>query len=183
VRDTNFGARCAMPAPDAGISSDAGGAAEAGTQPLQAATDAGSAADAAGEDTDAQTWPVDAALAADANSDATAAAIECNGLCVQINQSQTAAVCSRLCVFGEAGECAPASGGLRRGGCLFKTPGAAGVGDLGYCGELCDCTGDCSEPSFVCDAFDDPTLERVFARKGVCTDSSLVVGRPLPCKR
>lgn len=103
----------------------------------------------------------------------------CGGLCVGLSASSD--VCTRRCRFGSTGECAPeTSAGRRRGGCLFVTKGG-GLGDLGYCGELCDCNADCSETSFVCDAFDDATLDRAFGRKGVCTPPSLVVNRPLPC--
>jgi hypothetical protein len=82
--------------------------------------------------------------------------------------------------FFRAAECAPASGGLRRGACGFATEGGA-IGDLGYCGELCDCSDDCIEPTFVCDAFDDEVLERAFGRKGVCTARELVTTRTLDC--
>ena len=103
----------------------------------------------------------------------------CDGLCVSLAPSE--AQCSRRCVFGDLTECAVASGGLRRGGCLFVTTGG-GLGDLGYCGELCDCTADCTAPGFVCDAFD-ASLERAFGRKGVCTPPSLIVSRALDCSK
>jgi len=109
----------------------------------------------------------------------TPAAVECAGLCVQLNDAPV--VCSRRCVFGEASECAPASGGLRRGACVFAAEGG-GIGDVGYCGELCDCNADCIEPTFVCDAFDDETLEQAFGREGVCTDPQLVTTRELVCE-
>jgi len=114
---------------------------------------------------------------ADAGADASGAA-SCVGPCVQLNAAPS--LCSRRCVFGEAGECAPASGGLRRGGCVFASEGGA-IGDLGYCGELCDCNDDCIEPSFVCDAFEDESLEAAFGRLGVCTDPELVLTRALAC--
>jgi hypothetical protein len=104
----------------------------------------------------------------------------CDGLCVQLNSAPS--LCSRRCVFGGAHECAPASGGLRRGGCLFVATGGS-IGDLGYCGELCDCSGDCIESSFVCDPFKDSSLERAFGRRGVCTDKSLALNEPLPCTK
>ena len=58
-----------------------------------------------------------------------------------------------------------------------------GIGDLGFCAELCDCDGDCIEPSFVCDAFEDVKLESAFARKGVCTDPALVIKHSLACAK
>jgi hypothetical protein len=103
----------------------------------------------------------------------------CDGLCVSL--STDFAECSRRCVFGATSECAPASGGLRRGGCLFTTP-SGGLGDLGYCGELCDCKDDCTDPNAVCDAFEDADLENAFGRKGVCTAAKLVMKHALACK-
>jgi len=120
----------------------------------------------------------DAGSAAD--SEAGTEAAGCDGICLELDEAT--AVCSRRCVFGETVECAPASGGLRRGGCLFVTSGGS-IGDLGYCAELCDCNDDCIEPSFVCDAFDDSALETAFARKGVCASSDLVTTRQLPCSQ
>ena len=102
----------------------------------------------------------------------------CGDVCVALGSASD--VCSRRCVFGSTDECAPASGGLRRGACLFVTTGGS-IGDLGYCGELCDCNDDCVEPSFVCDAFSSASLSNAFGRKGVCTPPELVLNRPLPC--
>jgi hypothetical protein len=106
--------------------------------------------------------------------------VMCDGLCVRLNG--VTSVCSRRCVFGDTSECAPATGGLRLGGCLFATQGGS-IGDVGYCGELCDCSEDCFEPAFVCDSFDDANLERTFGRKGVCTAPELVLRRALSCSK
>jgi hypothetical protein len=119
----------------------------------------------------------DAGTDLDAGADGSAG-VECAGLCVQLNDAPS--LCSRRCMFGDAHECAPASGGLRRGGCVFVAKGGS-VGDLGYCGELCDCTDDCVEPTFVCDPFKDASLGRAFGRKGVCTDRNLALQEPLAC--
>lgn len=107
-------------------------------------------------------------------------ALMCDSECVTLNGSSS--VCSRRCVFGDASECAPASGGLRRGACAFVTPGGS-IGDLGYCAELCDCADDCIESGFTCNAFDDVTLERAFGRKGVCTPPEVTAKHPLVCAR
>jgi hypothetical protein len=122
-----------------------------------------------------------ASLAADPDQDAGTEPDDdsCVGVCVQLNGAP--AQCSRPCAFGEAGECAPATGGLRRGACVFVTPGGS-IGDLGYCAELCDCSEDCVEPTFVCDAFSDAVLSDSFGRKGICTDPALVLGEVLACK-
>ncbi len=104
----------------------------------------------------------------------------CEALCIELND--VASSCSRRCVFGSTEECAPASGGLRRGACMFVTPGGS-IGDLGYCAELCDCSDDCIDPTFACDALDDSALELALGRKGVCTLRQLVVKRALACQR
>jgi hypothetical protein len=130
------------------------------------------------DDASAADASVDGSIEASAK-DTTAPAMQvCDGLCVQLNDKS--AVCSHPCVFGETSECAPSSGGLRRGGCLFVTEHGT-IGDLGYCGELCDCNDDCIEPTFVCDAFDNADLERAFGRKGACTSPELVLARQLVC--
>ena len=102
----------------------------------------------------------------------------CAGPCVQINDAPQ--ICSRACTFGNPDECAPASGDQRRGACIYALEGG-GIGDLGYCGELCDCSDDCLEPTFLCDAFADANLEGAFGRQGVCTDPSLLVNNEISC--
>ncbi len=135
---------------------------------------------------DAETGTNDAARpATDASTDGAGEAGEghavvCDGVCVRLND--TTSVCSHPCVFGDTNECAPVGAEQRRGGCLFVTQKGS-IGDLGYCGQLCDCNNDCTEPTFVCDAFDNVDLERAFGRKGACTAPELVVARPLACSR
>jgi hypothetical protein len=58
-----------------------------------------------------------------------------------------------------------------------------GIGELGYCGELCDCSGDYFEPTLVCDEFEDENFEKAFGRKGVCTDAELVIGEAIGCAK
>jgi len=155
--DPGFGLRCQATGPADGGAGSSG--------------DAGAGADADAVDAGSDSSQADAAAAP--------RTLSCGGLCVGVSGSS--AVCSRRCLFGSTDECAPEiSANRRRGGCLFVTKGG-GIGDLGYCAELCDCNGDCTETSFVCDAFDDANLEAAFARKGVCTPAELVVNRPLPC--
>jgi hypothetical protein len=138
----------------------------------QAPADGGAGPDGGGGAADA------AVAAEDGGGDAAVAAPPCAGLCVGVSASSS--LCTRRCLFGSTDECAPELDGRRRGGCLFVTKGGS-VGDLGYCAELCDCNRDCADPSLVCDAFDDPTLEAAFTRKGVCTPAELVINRALSC--
>lgn len=114
----------------------------------------------------------------DAGASSSTSNVVCDGQCVTLNGSSS--VCSRRCVFGNTSECAPASGGQRRGACAFVTPGGS-IGDLGYCAELCDCKDDCIDPTFTCDAFDDKNLENAFGRKGACTPPDIQAKHPLAC--
>jgi hypothetical protein len=132
--------------------------------------------DASGQDAGLDATTGDAS-GQDASFDGSSPA-SCLGTCVALDQTES--VCSRRCVFGDTNECAPASGGLRRGGCVYVTPDG-GIGDLGFCGELCDCSGDCSDPTFVCDAFAAGDLATAFARQGVCTPPALVQNRAIAC--
>jgi hypothetical protein len=146
-----------------------------GRQCGAAESDGGGAADSANKD-----GAADGAAEADADGAAAEGGqgLLCDGLCVRLDDATS--VCSHRCVFGEMTECAASSGGLRRGGCVFASVGG-GIGDVGYCAELCDCSDDCIEPTFVCDAFDDAGLEAAFGRKGVCTATELVIKRVLAC--
>jgi hypothetical protein len=55
--------------------------------------------------------------------------------------------------------------------------GGPGVGDLGYCGALCDCDGDCA-PNLVCESFGDPQVESFFQKKGYCIPADGATGMP-----
>lgn len=112
--------------------------------------------------------------------DPEANATACDGLCVKL--SDGTGVCSSRCVFGNTEECAPATGNLRRGACVIASEGGA-VGDLGYCGELCDCSEDCGGERLVCSAFSQEALAIAFGRKGHCTSAGAVTGEVVRCVR
>src|SRR5262249_38376803 len=158
-KDTTLGRRCGSTY----VPSEAGPPDGASSSDAEVDTGADDGSDAPGDEpSNIADASVDGLIEAMTPRDATAPTAQvCDGLCVQLNDKSS--VCSHPCVFGETSECAPASGGLRRGGCVFVTENGT-VGDLGYCGELCDCNDDCIEPTFVCDAFDNVDLERAFGR-------------------
>jgi hypothetical protein len=110
--------------------------------------------------------------------DARTASNDCEGLCVSLDS--THGVCSHRCIFGDSADCAGSSGIVHAGGCVLSTPGGD-IGDVGYCAQLCDCPGDCRDPGFACDPFDDRTLETAFGRKGVCTPRALALRTPITC--
>ncbi len=101
----------------------------------------------------------------------------CTGLCVSLSDDY--AVCSHACVFGTIDSCS--SAGPTSALCAFAAPGGS-IGDLGYCGELCDCNDDCSHPKSVCDPFTEATRE-LLGRAGVCAPSSGAEGvQGVDCK-
>jgi hypothetical protein len=110
--------------------------------------------------------------------DARVTSNDCDGLCVSLDSSH--GVCSHRCIFGDSADCAGTDGIVHAGGCVLSTPGGD-IGDVGYCAQLCDCPGDCRDPDFVCDPFEDRTLETAFGRKGVCTPRALALRTPITC--
>lgn len=100
----------------------------------------------------------------------------CVGVCLELDDAL--AVCSHRCVFGSADDCA-ALGEDQPSACQFVSPGGT-IGDIGYCGELCDCNDECTAPSAICAAFADATLENVFGHLGSCAPAG-AAGEGLPC--
>jgi hypothetical protein len=101
----------------------------------------------------------------------------CDGLCLSLDPAY--AVCSHRCVFGDTSECASVSAPERTGGCLFASE-SGGVGDTGYCAELCDCPSDCRDKSDICDPLG-TSLAGAFGRHGVCAAPALALGAPITC--
>jgi len=60
--------------------------------------------------------------------------------------------CTSTCAFGRAGGCgqSPTVSGPLPVACVFKFSATEFDGDLGECGQLCDCDSDCRNPGFVC---------------------------------
>jgi hypothetical protein len=97
---------------------------------------------------------------------------ECSGLCIG-DSAGTFSLCSGFCTFGVQGGCGWNGVGPADAGCMFvpryvQTPGA---GDVGYCGQLCDCNDDCLNPTAKCLSFTAIGLDdfaTFYARKGYC---------------
>jgi len=103
---------------------------------------------------------------------------ECGALCVSIDDAP--ALCSHRCVFGSPADCAPSGAPGRYAGCVLTSRGG-GIGDVGYCAQLCDCPDDCGSPTQVCDPFQDDVLESTLGRSGTCTAPELALHEPLIC--
>lgn len=90
----------------------------------------------------------------------------CNGVCLTLSTGYS--VCSARCRFGSAEECGSSSASELSAVCAFAAPDG-GLGDLGYCAELCDCDDDCSHKDFVCEAFPSASLQTTLGHQGICT--------------
>jgi hypothetical protein len=101
------------------------------------------------------------------------AASECAGrTCLRLTETES--FCSAPCVFGQPIGCGYGlTGGPRDSGCIgARVRGflsTEGLGDVGFCGELCTENADCSQSAdrgWICD----PTQDAIsrFGRAGVC---------------
>lgn len=100
----------------------------------------------------------------------------CDGVCASIEGAR--ALCSQRCVFGETDRCGDLRADGIAGGCLLTT---GGIGDVGLCAPLCECSGDCPDPDAVCDPLDDDVLRGAFGAAGLCVPAALAMGTPLDC--
>ena len=95
----------------------------------------------------------------------------CQGACVGIvtNDSGTADIgfCSGFCKLGEQNGCGfDPQAKTVDAFCLYQTSQAADFGDLGFCGQVCDCNDDCLSPDFICTAVNG--LSDLIGRGGAC---------------
>jgi hypothetical protein len=104
-----------------------------------------------------------------------ATAAECaGGLCIGANGDGSESFCSAPCVVGQPVGCGyGASAAVRDGGCLGPRfggfTGDEGIGDTGFCAELCDVDADCVQAAsrgWRCVVSD--VNQRRFGRAGVC---------------
>jgi hypothetical protein len=120
--------------------------------------------------------------------DAGPSAGECQGSCIPMAGASGIAkvnVCTAGCTFGAIPACGwqgPTSGLPSPAACLFVSSsvidnGGPGVGDLGYCGALCGCDGDCA-PTLVCEPFGNPQIESFYQQKGYCVPADGATGMP-----
>lgn len=92
----------------------------------------------------------------------------CAGVCIGAADSSDG-LCSGICNLGAPSACGWDGTGPADSGCLF-VPGfndMAGLGDAGFCGQLCDCTRDCRSSEFACVELSSAAA-KVFKRAGVC---------------
>lgn len=97
----------------------------------------------------------------------------CAGMCIG-DSAGTFSLCSGICTFGVLGGCGWNGTGKADAGCLFVpryVKSSPDAGDLGYCGQLCDCNADCRNPTAKCLSFAAAGLddyEIAYGRKGYC---------------
>ncbi len=81
--------------------------------------------------------------------DPTATPTPCAGFCVQLDTG--IGICSEPCANGtDSCGAAPGQAGPLDAACLWISDPNAGMGDLGDCGQLCDCDADCANDKLVC---------------------------------
>ena len=104
--------------------------------------------------------------------DPNAATDPCSGMCIGDSQG-TFALCSGFCNLGLAATCGWDGTGKADAACLFAPAfnDMPAAGDVGFCGQLCDCNSDCRNPKFSCVALSDAEAKFV-KRAGFCTAAS-----------
>ncbi len=104
--------------------------------------------------------------------DPNGAADECaGGICFETYDVPSEGTCSGLCNLGNPYSCGYDGQGQADSACLFGTILSGNQtenGDLGYCGQLCDCDDECSATGELCRPFDEPVLEELWLRAGYC---------------
>jgi hypothetical protein len=98
----------------------------------------------------------------------------CRGICgiVQLGLGQTARMCMERCVIGELSSCGDDGDWdtPEDAVCLWAFSLVSDYGDLGACGQLCDCNADCLLPELVC--VPEPSFEFDLGHKGFCGPAS-----------
>jgi hypothetical protein len=101
---------------------------------------------------------------------------QCAGACYPVNNTYSA--CSGFCSYGTPG-CGQSGDPPYKAFCSI--PGAAtataGAGDIGFCGELCDCDTDCGRADAVCEP-QPAAWTKTTGRKGLCGSKTLPSGSP-----
>jgi hypothetical protein len=117
----------------------------------------------------------------------------CAGKCATLFTSADepfTTICTEQCTFGASPTCGWAGPGTgpAPAACLYpaftSAFGETGFGDLGHCGQLCDCNQDCSSASLTCVPWTGPGAdanEAFFQRKGYCGDPKAEGAGTLPC--
>ncbi len=96
---------------------------------------------------------------------------DCTGYCLN-RSGDRMGFCSQSCVLDGIDACGP------DGDCIWKSTENGGAGDLGACGQLCNCNDDCRRAGSVCRVANNPM--KGFA--GYCDWATRPGGAPpLPC--
>jgi hypothetical protein len=90
----------------------------------------------------------------------------CNGVCLTLSSGYE--VCSNRCTFGSRATCDGITGSTVASACAYGSMGG-GLGDLGYCAQLCDCDDDCAHEQLVCESFADESVRAALGHQGLCT--------------
>jgi MYXO-CTERM domain-containing protein len=94
---------------------------------------------------------------------------DCVGICVPLGDgapTKDSSFCSMNCALGREDACGKNSTtpGVTLAQCVFGFDSSERTGDVGDCGQVCDCDSDCVNPAFVCS----PNNTRVTGHAGVC---------------
>ncbi len=104
----------------------------------------------------------------------------CAGRClsnVDASGNLIGAACYGYCTSGTLGtvvNCGSSPNGVTEAGCLFVFDGQSGAGDIGACGQLCECDSDCHDPASGCEDFATGTnytedqYRQAFGQAGYC---------------
>jgi hypothetical protein len=90
----------------------------------------------------------------------------CNGVCLTLSSGYE--VCSNRCTFGGRDACDGITGSSIASACAYASFGG-GLGDLGYCAQLCDCDDDCAHEQLVCETFANESVRTALGHQGLCT--------------
>lgn len=110
------------------------------------------------------------------------------GFCIAYGPDPDApSACTAGCVLGTfASSCGsdPSSSDPAPAACLFQTDANSTTGDVGLCGQLCSCNGDCLHPDMVCNPVQGLAAE-TNGQAGVC-DTAMqpdgTVSEGIPCE-
>ncbi|RPI58837.1 MAG: hypothetical protein EHM50_10080 [Lysobacterales bacterium] len=107
---------------------------------------------------------------------------DCKGDCIGFVHDSSGSpftyMCAEKCTLGASPSCGwdgPGTGSPAPAACLFVSTvildnGGSGVGDVGSCGQLCNCNSDCLNSALVCESFGNVQAESFYQKKGFCSD-------------
>jgi hypothetical protein len=107
----------------------------------------------------------------------------CDGFCM--GGTTGTRICSRACVYGAPTGCGWNGTGPADSGCVLvpsTIAASAGIGDYGYCDQLCDCPSDCRAPGFECVQLSSSYTSR-FGRAGMCRPPGVSGGTKIECSK